>query len=202
MSIEFDSKGDTTYQEITNDIKENGYYSLPAGSVIDVKITTGKPTEIPILDINKNQTGRVAESYGDIDTKQLNQFQIKQELMLGDVVSHDFTTGETELTITSPELVDFEKRRNEWYANLAKRYKISDDYIDEEHGEKNTGPVDISLYIKDYPKIADEILKEERSLTIERDRLQREAEIEFIKTYGISIPEDKTLLRVSAIIKS
>ncbi|HOG38779.1 MAG TPA: hypothetical protein PLD95_04935 [bacterium] len=54
MSIEFDSKGDTTYQEITNDIKENGYYSLPAGSVIDVKITTGKPTEIPILDINKN----------------------------------------------------------------------------------------------------------------------------------------------------
>ncbi len=79
--------------------------------------------------------------------------------MLGSVVSHDFLTGETELTITSPELVDFEKRRNEWYANLAKRYKISDDYIDEEHGEKNTGPVDISLYIKDYPKIADEILR-------------------------------------------
>ncbi len=202
MSIEFDSKGDTTYQEITNDIKEKGYYSLPAGSVIDVKITTGKPTEISILDINKNQTGRFAESYGDIDTKQLNQFQIKQELMLGDVVSHDFTTGETELTVTSPELVKLEKRINEWNADLAKRYGISDNYIDEEHEEKNTGSVDISLYVKDHPEIADEILKEERSLEIERGRLQREAEIEFLKTYGISIPEDKTLLRVSAVIKS
>lgn len=202
MSIELDSKEDTTYQEITNDIKEKGYYSLPAGSVIDVKITTGTPTEIPILDINKNQTGKIAESYDDIDTKQLNQFQIRQELMLGDVVLHDFTTGETELTITSPELVKLEKRRNEWYANLAKRYRTPDDYIDEEHEEKNTGPIDISLYVKDHPEVADEILKEERSLEIERDRLQREAEIKFIKTYGISIPEDKTLLRVSAIIKS
>ncbi len=202
MSIEFDSKEDTTYQEITNDIKEKGYYSLPAGSVIDVKITTGTPTEIPILDINKNQTGKIAESYDDIDTKQLNQFQIRQELMLGNVVLHDFTTGETELTITSPELVKLEKRRNEWYANLAKRYRTPDDYIDEEHEEKNTGPIDISLYVKDHPEVADEILKEERSLEIERDRLQREAEIEFLKTYGISIPEDKTLLRVSAVIKS
>ncbi len=49
MSIEFDSKGDTTYQEITNDIKENGYYSLPAGSVIDVKITTGNQQRFPFL---------------------------------------------------------------------------------------------------------------------------------------------------------
>ena len=122
--------------------------------------------------------------------------------MLGDVAFHHSVTGETEFTITSPELIESNKRRKEWNSNLAKRYEISDNYIDKEHEEKNTGPVDISLYIKDYPKIADEILKEERSLTIERDRLQREAEIEFIKTYGISIPEDKTLLRVSAIIKS
>jgi len=202
MFTEFDSKEDTRYQEITGDIKEKGYYFLPAGSVIDVKITTGTPTEIPIPDINNNQTGKIAESYDNIDTKQLNQFQIRQELMLGDVVSHDFTTGETELTITSPELVKLEKRRNGWYANLAKRYRTPDDYIDEEHEEKNTGSVDISLYIKDYPEIADEILEEERSLTIERDRLQREAEIKFLKTYGISIPEDKTLLKVSAVIKS
>ncbi len=202
MFTEFDSKEDTRYQEITGDIKEKGYYFLPAGSVIDVKITTGTPTEVPILDINNNPTGKISESYDNIDTKQLNGFSIKQGLWLGGVVLRVSTTGETEFTITSPELVEFEKRRNEWYANLAKKYGISDDYIDEEHEEKNTGPVDISLYIKDNPEVADEILEQERLLTRERDRLQSEAEIEFLKTSGISISEDKNLLRVSVSVKT
>ncbi len=69
MSIENGSREDAHYQEIANDIKEKGYYSLPAGSVIDVKIITGASTEIPITDINIIPTGNTMESHNDIDTK-------------------------------------------------------------------------------------------------------------------------------------
>jgi hypothetical protein len=116
--------------------------------------------------------------------------------MLGDVAFHHSVTGETEFTITSPELIESNKRRKEWNSNLAKRYEISDNYIDKEHEEKNTGPVDISLYVKDHPENEDEILKEDRFLTEERSRLEHEAERGFIKNLGISTPEGKTLLGV------
>lgn len=202
MSIEEGLREIPEYQEITDGIEQQGYYTLPAGTVVDIKLVSGIPLEVPILDTNNNITGKTAHTYDNTDEKVMSQVELADETMVGGIFSHSFETGDTELMITSHKLVEAQTKLDEWLNSLAKKYEISDQYIDEEHEEKNTGPVDISLYIKDHPEVADEIQEEEKKLTRERNEAQAEAEMEFLKKIGIQLPEDKTLLRVSLLMKT
>lgn len=201
MSIEEDKKETLNYNELVNEIEKIGYYSLPAGTVADIRFVNGEPVEIPINDRNNNPIGETLKTY-DGGQSEIPKVKLIDEIMIGSVIYHSFESGETELTITSPALIESQKRLNDWLNNLANGYEISDQYIEEGHEEEHTGPVDISMYVHNHPEMAEEIQKKEKELTDERDRLQMEVNIEFMRKIGHPVPDENTLLGVSVIVNA
>jgi len=194
-TIEKDPSEVFNYQTMSNSIEEKGFYLLPAGHIVDIEIVSGRPIETPITDGNNKPTGKMAKTY-DGGRENFPNTELVYETMCGDISFYSPVNGRVGLSVTSPALIEAQKKLDEWLNGLAKKYSISDEYIDKEHEEQFSGHVDRTLYNRDHPDTASEIQEKEKTLTGERDRLQKEVNKDFLKKTGLSIPEGKKLLNV------
>jgi len=199
--IEGESGNKFEYQEIQRSIKEKGYFSIPANTSLKVKIVTGNAINIPVKDMNGNDTGNTAQRY-DAQEKELKDITLTEDIMVGDVRYYSPVEKEVGLSLTSQTLVDAKKKLEGWRSEFTKENEIPDGYINQEHEEQFTGEVDTSLYAKNFPGSGKVMQEKEKELTEEMSMIQNQINADFLNKVGESLPEGKSLLEVSLYLEA